>query len=141
MLFRSVENEIDAGCHCAYCHKELGHDQAALAALFRTFAYDRPRAEACCEIGSWFFQRERYRQAAYWYALALTCARDDSRGAFVSPDCYGYLPCIQLCVCYSRLGDQKRAETFNELAASCNPDSPAVHHNRAFFQALSERAT
>ena len=67
--------------------------------------------------------------------------RDDRRGGFVSPDCYGYLPCIQLCVCHSRLGDQKRAETFNELAASCNPDSPAVHHNRAFFHALSERAT
>ncbi len=135
-----VENEIDACCHCAYCHKELGHGQEALAALFRTFAYDRPRAEACCEIGSWFFQRERYRQAAYWYALALTCARDDRRGAFVSPDCYGYLPYIQLCVCYSRLGDPKRAETFNELAAACKPDSPAVRRNRAFFQSLAEPA-
>ena len=134
-----VENEIDACCHCAYCHKELGHDQAALAALFRTFEYDRPRAETCCEIGSWFFQREQYRQAAYWYALALTCVRDDSRGAFVSPDCYGYLPCIQLCVCYSRLGNQKRAEVFNELAAACKLDSTAVRRNRAFFRSLEEQ--
>ena len=134
-----VENEIDACCHCAYCHKELGHEQAELAALFRTFEYDRPRAEACCEIGSWFFRREQYRRAAYWYALALTCARDDRRGAFVSPDCYGYLPCIQLCVCYSRLGDQKRAAVFNELAAACKPDSPAVRRNRALFQDLAEQ--
>ena len=133
-----VENNIDACCHCAYCHKELGHDQAALEALFRTFAYDRPRAEVCCDIGLWFFQREQYRQAAYWYALALTCTRDDRRGGFVSPDCYGYLPCIQLCVCYSRLGDRKRAETFNELAAACKPDSPAVLHNRTVFQSLPE---
>ena len=110
----------------------------ALEALFRTFAYDRPRAEVCCEIGLWFFQKEQYRQAAYWYALALTCARDDRQGGFVSPDCYGYLPCIQLCLCYSRLGDQKRAETFNELAAAFKPDSPAVLHNRSVFQALSE---
>ena len=43
-----VENNIDACCHCAYCHKELGHEQAALAALFRSFTYDRPRAEVCC---------------------------------------------------------------------------------------------
>lgn len=135
-----VENNIDACCHCACCQRELGRDQEALAALFRTFAYDRPRAEACCEIGSWFLQREQYRQAAYWYALALTCARDDRRGGFVSPDCYGYLPCIQLCVCYSRLGDQKRAEIFNELAAFYKPDSQAVLHNRALFQALSEQA-
>ena len=134
-----VENNIDACCHCAYCHRELGHDQAALTALFRSFLYDHPRAEICCEIGLWFFQREQYQQAAYWYALALTCSRDDRRGGFVSPDCYGYLPCIQLCVCYSRLGDQKRAEAFNELAATYKPDSPAVLHNRALFQSLSEQ--
>lgn len=133
-----VENNIDACCHCAYCHKELGHEQAALATLFRSFTYDRPRAEVCCEIGNCFLRQERYQQAAYWYALALTCARDDRRGGFVSPDCYGYLPCIQLCVCYSHLGDQKRAETFNELAAACKPDSSAVLHNRAIFQSLSE---
>ena len=111
-----VENNIDACCHCAYCHRELGDEQAALAALLRTFTYDWPRAEVCCEIGRWFFQKEQHRQAAYWYTLALTC--------------------IQLCVCYSRLGDAKRAETFNELAALYKPDSPAVHHNRAIFRAL-----
>ena len=133
-----VENNIDACCHCAYCREELNQPDQALEALFHTFVYDRPRAEICCEIGRWFFQREQYRQAAYWYALALTCVRDDRRGGFVSPDCYGYLPCIQLCVCYSRLGDRKKAEAFNELAASFKPDSPAVLHNRAIFQSLPE---
>lgn len=130
-----LENCIDACCHCAYCREKLGQPEAALAALFRTFAYDRPRAEVCCELGRWFFERERYSQAAYWYALALTCPRDDRRGGFVSPDCYGYLPCIQLCVCHDRLGDRERAEEFNELAAACKPDDPAVARNRAYFQA------
>lgn len=133
-----VENNIDACCHCAYCRRELGDSEAALAALFRTFVYDRPRAEVCCELGHVFFQREQYPQAAYWYALALTCARDDRRGGFVSPDCYGYLPCIQLCVCYSRMGDQERAEAFNELAAAYKPDSPAVLHNRTVFHSPPE---
>ena len=134
-----VENNVDACCHCAYCHEELGQPEAALGALFRTFAYDRPRAEVCCELGRCFFRRERYGQAAYWYALALTCPRDDRRGGFVSPDCYGYLPCIQLCVCYSRLGDPKRAEAFNELAGIYKPDCPAVLHNRAYFRSLSDQ--
>ena len=133
-----VENCIDACCLCAYCHEQLDQPEAALAALLRTFAYDLPRAETCCEMGRWFLQRERLAQAAYWYTLALTCSRDDRRGCFVSPDCYGYLPYIQLCVCYSRLGDQKRAEAFNELAAACKPDSPAVLQNRAWFQSQRE---
>ena len=37
-----VENDIDACCHCAYCQEKLGRPEAALAALFRTFSYDRP---------------------------------------------------------------------------------------------------
>lgn len=133
-----LENNLDACCHCAYCLEALDRPDEALEALFRTFSYDRPRAETCCEIGRWFFQRERYGQAVYWYAMALACPRDDRRGGFVSPDCYGYLPCIQLCVCHSRLGDLKRAELYNELAAACKPDDPSVIHNRAWFQSLRE---
>lgn len=135
-----TENNIDACCHCAYCYEQLGEPDRALRALLRSFAYDRPRAEVCCEVGRWFFQREDLSLAAYWYALALTCPRDDRRGGFVSPDCYGYLPCIQLCVCYSRLGDLDRARQMNELAASFKPDAPAVAHNRAYFQSLAEGA-
>ena len=82
----------------------------------------------------YYHQRYEEAQAAYWYALALTCPRDDRRGGFVAPDCYGYLPCIQLCVCYSRLGDRERAEACNELAAAYKPDSPAVLHNREWFR-------
>ena len=135
-----VENNIDACCHCAYCYERLDRPEEALQALLRSFAYDRPRAEVCCELGHWFFRREKPSLAAYWYALALTCTRDDSRGGFVSPDCYGYLPCIQLCVCYSRLGDLERAARMNELAASFKPDAAAVRHNRAFFQGLTAKA-
>ena len=136
-----VENCIDACGLCAECREQLDQPQEALAALLRTFAYDRPRAEICCEVGRWFFQRARYGQAAYWYTLALTCHRDDRRGGFVSPDCYGYLPCIQLCVCHSYLGDRKRAEMFNELAAACKPDSPAVLQNREWFRSQGEGET
>lgn len=130
------ENNIDACCHCAYCYEQMDQPEQALQSLLRSFAYDRPRAEVCCELGRWFFQREEMSLAAYWYSLALTCPRDDSRGGFVSPDCYGYLPCIQLCVCYSRLGNLERAEQMNELAASFKPDAAPVLHNRSFFQSL-----
>lgn len=132
-----VENNIDACCHCAYCCERMEQPEKALQSFLRSFAYDRPRAEVCCELGRWFFQRDNMPLAIYWYSLAMTCIRDDSRGGFVSPDCYGYLPCIQLCVCYSRLGDLERAEQMNELAASFKPDAAAVLHNRAFFQSKS----
>ncbi len=135
-----VENNIDACRHCAYCREALGRPDEAVGDLLRSFAYDRPRAEVCCELGGRFLDRGRPDLAAFWYCLALGCPRDDSRGGFVSPDCYGYIPCIQLCVCYSRLGDQAKAERMNDLAAACKPGAPAVEHNRAYFQRLREEA-
>lgn len=130
-----LENEIEACRHCAYCHYGLGEDDKALAALFRSFACDLPRAELCCDIGYHFLARERWEQAAYWYRQALSCPRQDERGGFVSPEAYGYLPCIQLCVCYSRMGQEETAEDYNERAAAYQPDSPAVAYNRAYFAA------
>ena len=131
-----MENNIDACCQCACCYERLDRPELALQSLLRSFAYDQPRAEICCEIGRWFFRREKISLAVYWYSLALTCTRDDSRGGFVSPDCYGYVPYLQLCVCYSRLGDMERAEQMNELAAGFKPDAAPVLHNRAFFKNL-----
>lgn len=132
-----IENNIDACCHCAYCYTEMGEGKKALQALFRSFTYDLPRAEVLCEIGGCFLKQEQFEKAAYWYTLAPSCKRDDSRGGFTAPDCYGYLPCIQLCVCYSRLGRLEQAVRFNELAAEFKPDSAAVAHNRAYFESLS----
>lgn len=134
-----LENKIDACCHCAYCLYALGREEEALEALLKSFTLDLPRAEVCCEIGKHFFDREQYKIAAHWYLIALASARDDSRGGFYSPDCYGYLPCIQLCVCYSRMGDQDKAESFNELAGQCKPYSDAVAINRIFFSELKAK--
>lgn len=131
-----LENRLDACRHRAFCLYELGRDGEALGALFNSFCYDLPRAEICCDIGKHFFDREDWTKAAYWYERALSCERDDSRGGFVLPDCYGYIPYLQLCVCYSRLGRTAEAERMNELAAKLKPDSPAVAYNRAYFASL-----
>lgn len=133
-----LENQIDACRHCAYCWYGLDQDENALQALLRSFLYDLPRAEVCCEIGQHFLDRKRWPQAAYWYERALACDRADLRGGFVSPDAYGYIPCLQLCVCYSRLGQRDKAEAYNERAAQYKPDDAAVLFNRAYFAALDK---
>lgn len=131
-----LENKIEACTHCSYCFYALSREKEALHALFGSFLYDLPRAEVCCDIGRHFFDRSRFEQSAYWYERALTCKRDDNRGGFVSPDAYGYVPCIQLCVCLSRLGRYKEAIEYNEKAAFYKPDSEAVVYNRAYFNGL-----
>ena len=135
-----LENNIEACRQCAYCWYALNREDLALQALLESFAYDLPRAETCCDIGQHFLDRQLWEQAAYWYHRALECPRQDSRGGFVLPEAYGFLPCIQLCVCYSRLGRQEEAQAYNERAAQFQPDAPAVAYNRAYFASLNPGA-
>lgn len=131
-----IENNIDACRHCAYCQYALEHEQDALRSLLHSFVYDSPRAETCCDIAKHFFDRNQFQIAIDWYKTALHCHRKDDNGGFVSSDCYDYLPCIQLCVCFSRLGDYEKALAFNELAANFKPEDAAVLWNREYFTSL-----
>ena len=105
----------------------------ALTALLRSFTYDAPRAELCCEIGRHFLERSQYRIAAFWYETAAACVPDETNGGFCLPDCYGYIPYLQLCVCYDRLGEREKAVACNEKAGALKPGDRSVAHNREYF--------
>lgn len=47
--------------------------------------------------------------------------------------CCDYIPAMQLCVCYDRLGDISTATAYNELASSVRPQDAAVQYNRQYF--------
>lgn len=128
-----VENEIEACRFLAYCKYNLNDPEGALHALLESFLYDDPRAETCCDLGRHFFDRENWHRAAFWYELALSRELDDRNGAFVQPDCYGYLPCIQLCVCYDRMAQREKAIAYNLRAGRYKPGDRAYQHNLAYF--------
>ncbi len=133
-----IENNIDACRILSYCHNETGHEKKALRALLQSFEYDLPRAETCCDIGRHFFVQKSYKQAAYWYARALECDRNDQSCAFVMPECYGYIPALQLSLCHWHMGDIDMAIAFNELAETFKPADSSVLSNRAFFLRTKE---
>ncbi len=45
---------------------------------------------------------------------------DYRKGGFILPDCYDYIPAIQLCVCYDKLGEVEKAKAYNDKAGSTN---------------------
>ena len=129
-----VENQIDATRQMAYCFYGTGEEGRALGALLEGLAYDVPRGETCCDLGRHFMDRGRYEQAAYWYRQALSAKKAERSGAFITEDCYGYLPAISLCVCYDRLGEYGLAEEYNELAETFSPGSDYCRVNREYFR-------
>jgi len=133
-----IENQLEACRLLGQCYHRMQNEHMRVYSLVRSFDLDAPRAEICCDLGDSFFERQQYETAIFWYETALSRQRKDQSGGFVSPDCYGFYPHIQLCVCFSRMGDQKQANFHNEKAGEFKPESAAVQSNRKYFQSLEQ---
>ena len=131
-----IENKIEACAICARCYEKLGEEQAALLTLLRSMSFDMPRAELCCEIGKYFLEHESFYHAIYWYETALKIPKNEYSGGFILPDCYDYIPLLQLCVCYDKLGDRQKAKEYNERAGVCKPYSKAYLYNKQYFEGI-----
>lgn len=86
------------------------------------------------DIAKHFMDRAKYKEAIFWYECAMKVPMNETSGAFIREDCYGYIPAIQLCVCWWRLGDKDRAVQYNELAGVYKPKSREVEQNRRFLK-------
>ncbi len=95
-----IENKKNAYQDMANCYFNLKEKEKGLKSLFLSFAHGIPRAETLCGIAECFMEDQDYPTAAYWYEQAKDQTPDEQNGGFCFPDCYGYIPNIQLCVCF-----------------------------------------
>jgi tetratricopeptide (TPR) repeat protein len=132
------EDNIAACSELAKCYKLTNNPQKALDALMRSFYYDTPRAEPCCEIGYYFKEQNNYRLAVFWFELALKLEKPKDSWGFFQEDYWGFIPNIECAVCYDKLGDYEKAEQYNDNAARYKPDSPFVLYNKKYFKSKRE---
>ena len=131
-----IENKIEACSVCADCYYKLAQEDSALLTLLRSLSFDLPRAELCCKIGKHFLEHKDYHRSIYWYKTALNTEKKEYSGGFILPDCYDYIPFLQLCVCYDKIGDRQKAKEYNEKAGACKPYSKAYLYNKQYFDSL-----
>ena len=129
-----LENKIDACFVLGQCYRKMGEQEYALEAFLYSLTMDVPRAEICCEVGGIFLERELHRQAAYWYGQALTVPTDKKKGGFFIAECYGFIPYMQLCVCYDRMGCPEQAFFFHKKASEQKPEDPGVLYDQKYFR-------
>lgn len=133
------EDRVDAGRHGAYCMYRIGDRDRALKFLLSGLSEGIPKPELCCDLGWWFFSAKRYRDAIFWYGQAVQAGKLTGEDGFVMPECRGYVPYLQMCVCYDRLGEWKTAERYNELAERCRPGTETCQLNRKYFEKRKEQ--
>ncbi|WP_338555120.1 glycosyltransferase family 2 protein [Paenibacillus sp. KS-LC4] len=135
-----VEDNAATCGKLADCYNQLGDAERELESILRSFQYGSPRAEFCCRLGYYFLQQKDFETAGYWYNLAIERGQSDQRLGFVNVACSTWLPHLQLCVCYDRLGDYEQAYRHNEAARAFRPDDPRVLQNKAYLESLQVQA-
>ncbi|PQZ99794.1 glycosyltransferase [Paenibacillus sp. MYb63] len=133
-----VEDQIAACQKIADCEAALERPEQEVTALFRSFAYDLPRAEICCRLGGYFADREDYRKALFWYEQATRAVRPDDPMVVLNEAAWTWMPHLQLCVCYDRMGNRAKAREHNDIALAYHPTHPSMLYNDRYFKDLEK---
>ena len=133
-----VENQAEACRVAARCCYELKQNGMALEFLYRGLTYRTPSGELCCDIGKHFFDRKKWEQAVFWYRNALQVSENAKTGGFVEKECYGYIPCIQLSVCWYYLGDIEKAFQYHCRAGMYKPYGREFLKNQQYFISVKQ---
>lgn len=131
-----IEDNINACLELARCYSVKADSKNSLKAMLRSFEYDTPRAEICCEIGYYYKAQEDYDKAIFWFELATRLKKPENSWGFIQNDCWGYIPCIELCVCYDKIGNTDKAFKYNNRAGEYKPHDPAFIYNKKYFEEI-----
>lgn len=133
-----VEDKIWACYNLSLCYNNINDKKNVLQSLLKSFEYSIPRAEVCCELGYYYLSQKDYNKAIFWYKLATNLEKPIDNWCFVMHDCWDYIPNIQLCVCYDKLGNINEAIKYNDIAGKYKPYSTYVEYNKNYFNRVSD---
>ncbi len=131
-----VEDNIAACRKMADCYFLLDDLENAQRCIFASFSYDSPRAESCCRLGYYLKKRQKYEGAIYWYKLATKLDKPRANLALIDYPSWTWLPHLELCICFDKLGEYELAFEHNELAAQYIPNNPHICANREYFKSI-----
>ena len=114
----------------AACYHKIGNLEKEWECTLKSLELDVPRPEFCCRFGERFLRDNRFRQAIFWYELALQDLGDKVDDRVVENYPFKtWLPHKQLALCYYRIEDYKNSLHHNKLARHYLPDDPDIETN------------
>lgn len=130
------ENKISACGKLADYYISINKLNEALKYCFKSFTYDKPRAEFTFRIGTCFKTQNKLAMAIYWYDLTTKLEKPINNGGFFYEPYWTWLPHVQLCVCYYKQGKNDLAFKHNEIALKFSPKNQTLLNNKKFFESI-----
>lgn len=135
----SIEQKIQASIQLSYCYHHIGNQERELQYIFKSFEYDVPHPESCCQVGHFFLENKQITQAIFWYKLATEVPVQKNNWGVINHASRTWLPHMQLGLCYHQLGDQKRAYHHTKIALTYNPNDERLLNNIHILEELLEK--
>ena len=131
-----ASNYMDACIDLARIFAMKNDKKAEKSALLRSFEHDTPHAEICCQLGYYYKNAKAYDAAISWFDLATRLQKPEYSWGSVIPECWDYIPFMELCSCYFKLNNLDEAIRNNKKALERRPTAPTALHNMEFLQSL-----
>ena len=128
-----IEDVKQALIKISECYGFIGYKDKEEEYLFKGLQYDIPSSDLCCRIAYTFYEKEKYEIAAFWYENAINNPPKPGSLNLVNSAMYTWVPALQLCVCYCKIGNFNKANEYNELAARYVPNHSSVINNRRYL--------
>ncbi len=133
-----IEDAISSCGKLSDCYHSSGDKGRALEALLRSLRYDSPRPEFCYRMGNHFLECNNIPPAVFWYKLAIQMEPPQHSG-FQNASFHTWLPHLQLCICYYRMGKYKLSYLHNEAALQYRPGDDRILRNKKLLEPLVDQ--
>jgi glycosyltransferase involved in cell wall biosynthesis len=135
-----IEDNITACINMASCYENIYETEEQISCLLRSMLYDTPRAEVCCKLGEIYLSLKEYNKAIFWYELVLILGEPPVlRGLGHDEAAWTWLPYLQLCVCYDKIGNIEKFIEYHLKTKEMIPDHPSVIHNEKYMKETIKR--
>lgn len=136
-----VEDNIMTCYLLSKCYNQIKNEPCRLKSLIRSFEYDNPRADLCCELGFYYKDIFEYEKAIFWFKLCTNIKKPENNLGLIYHDYYDFIPSIELCVCYDKLNNEDIAIEYNLKAGEYKPNNSQVLYNKNYYydKSLSSR--
>ena len=134
-----ASNYLDSCIDLSTCYQMTHDDKNALKSLLRYLEYDSPRAEIFCKIGYYYKEKEQYQKAVKWFSIAPSLPKPEESWGSIMHFYSDYIPYMELCACYYRMGDINQAIYYNEMAAKIKPDDSKIINNRNYLGTVKQK--
>jgi glycosyltransferase involved in cell wall biosynthesis len=132
----NVDASLLALHELAKCYHLTGNLEKEWECTLRSLEFDVPRPEFSCRFAERFLQNNQFRQAIFWYELALRDQAGVSARAIENYPFKTWLPHKQLGLCYYRIKDYERSLHHNKLARQYLPHDQDIETNIRLLEGL-----